>query len=324
MDSNNRKIIVLVAVIVVILVAVFIFTLNQLLRPDETASDPTVVPFPDSEVRTDIAPVTSNEAGAPAATTSTPFSSNDVVSEATEANSVLVTSESDWREQVVTYGSPVQSGSGVVNQVPATPAPVQSGSPYSVDDLVANGLVLDYNSYNWAYPTSYDMGNGTVISADDLENADSFAAAISPFDSAVETFAEAQSCGVLRLPSSVSALEKFIREIDTEDQVICMGEAIANDCESAKLVAAGSEGDKYYIYVGEREDGVCSVGSTSEEAYVSLCALEAVMDENTNNNYSLTKWLSIFDDEPGESFASLFSTETGLITGSDCVMTKVR
>lgn len=323
MDSNNRKIIVLVVVIVVILVAVFIFTLNQLLGPDETTSDPTVTPFPDSEVRTDVEPVVSDEEQTPSATTSVPLSS-DVVTEPIEANAVPATPESDWREQVVTYGSPAQSGSGVVDQAPATSVPAQSNTPYSVDDLVANGLVLDYNSYNWAYPTSYDMGNGTVISADDLENADAFAAAISPFDSAVETFTEARSCGVLRLPSSESALEKFVREVDTEDQVICMGEAVANNCEPAKLIATGSEGDSYYIYVGEREDGVCSVGTTSEEAYVSLCALEAVMDENTNSNYSLTKWFSVFEEEPGESFAALFSTETGLITGSDCVMTQVR
>ncbi len=316
MDSNNRKVIILAVVAVVILVAVFIFTLNQLLGPDKSSSEDAVTSFPESDTRTDIPPIINEDVEQQPAT-STPVSIDNQATDTVEPQPVIT--ESDWRESVVSYGGQAQT-----NQSASTAeTPVTSGSPYSVDDLVANGLVLDYD-YSWAYPTSYDMGGGRTLTPEDLANPTAFAAAVNPIPSLVSAFEKVKSCGSLQVPSSESEQARFLNELDTYQPVICMGEAAADNCESAWAQVTNPDGMAMSVYLAEREDGTCAVGTSYLSTYVSLCNFTDVMNTKTGDNLSYFEWLEVFKDEPGESFAKIFSSGTGDISGTDCVLTQVK
>lgn len=317
MDSNNRKVIILAVVAVVILIAVFIFTLNQLLGPDKSSSEDVVTSLPESDTRNDIPPIINDGVVQQPATSTSESVDNQATDTVVEPQPLIT--ESDWRESVVSYGGQAQT-----NQSASTAeAPVTSGSPYSVDDLVANGLVLDYD-YSWAYPTSYDMGGGRTLTPEDLANPTAFAAAVNPIPSLVNSFAKVKSCGSLKVPASEGEQARFLNELETYQPVICMGEAVADNCEFAWAQVTNPDGIAMSVYLAEREDGTCGVGTSYLPTHVSLCNFTDVMNAKTGDSLSYFEWLEVFMDEPGESFAKIFSSGTGEISGADCVLSQVK
>ncbi|NCT02133.1 hypothetical protein GW766_02700 [Candidatus Parcubacteria bacterium] len=317
MDSNNRKVIILAVVAVVVLVAVFIFTLNQLLNPSEPSGE-NVTAFPESGDRTDIPPPITDEFSEEYVPTTFP---EEVVPEQPDFSAELAANESDWREPIIAYSEQPTAGTDGVTSIDTTSISVRSSS--SVDDFIASGG-LDYSKYESMYPASFDMGNGRVVTFEDLKNPASFAQAVNPYPSLVDDFANAKLCGTVKVPQTESGQAKFYNDLPKYIEVICLGEAVANKCSPAITEVIGPEGIPFWVYVGERTDGVCGVGTTVVPKYVSLCNLASVLNTNTDNSYTFNQWISSFKSEPGKTFAKIFTSESRSISGSDCVTTQVK
>lgn len=319
MDSDNRKFLILGGIAVIVLIAVFFYILNNLLGSGDASSEQVVTPFPESGDRNDLPPQGTDDYD-PFASSSSTAGVNypdvtggvDQYGEGTDPNTIPDVlrdrEEADWRDPVVSF-----SGQGTVADPDTTSTEPSSGgtsgSPYSIDDLVAGGLMLDYPDPSAFYPKTVTLGDGTEMSLEDALDLDKFTEATNPIPSLAEIFDRVESCGTLQMPTSESGVKDFLSRLYQFDQVVCMGEAVANDCDYAWAEVITPDKVKMWVYVAEKEDGSCGYGNTYKQGHVRLCDLAEAMNIATDENMPFESWQDQYTKMPGEMFSTLYATD---------------
>lgn len=322
MDSDNRKFLILGGIAVIVLIAVFIYTLNSLLGPGETSSEQVVSPFPESGDRNDLPPQGTDDYDPFASSSTTDVNYpdgtgsvdqyGDQYGEGGDPNTIpdilRDREDGDWRDPVVSF-----SGQGTATDPDAASTEQSSGgtsgSPYSIDDLVASGLMLDYPDPSAFYPKTVTLGDGTEMSLDDALDLDKFTEATNPIPSLAETFDRVESCGTLQMPTSESGVKNFLSQLDQFDQVVCMGQVVASDCDYAWAEVITPDKVKMWVYVAQKEDGSCGFGNTYTQGHVRLCDLAEAMNVAADENMPFEYWRDRYTDMPGEMFAKLYTTD---------------
>jgi len=312
MESDTKKIIVLGITALVLIIGIFIFAFGQLFGDKETTNEEVIAPFPENTYRDDVAeiPVTDQ------VVTTLPLVSSTSDSSLTNLENIPEVlqggEEADWRDDVFSLideqTQATNENSGSVSVTPTNPS------------IETNDLQIDYD-YSSYYPTYVSLPNGEQILLEDAQDQEKFLEAVNPIPVLTELFSTVESCGRLKMPSSERAIDDFFDKLETYDEVICLGEATIADCEPAWTEVITPEGITMWVYVAEREDGVCGFGNTYKQDYVSLCDLEAALNETVNNDVSLTEWFLEYQDEPGALFARLYNSANSFTGASnmDCI-----
>jgi hypothetical protein len=326
MNPDNRKFITTVVGSALILIAVFAFVLMQLLNPKETPSEQTVSAFPESGDRTDVRPIRDEAyVGFETATTGVAIETitpapAPLVDAATIPEALQNNGASDWRDDIVEY-------SGQATAVSEDTTIPRSRPTYSKDDLIASGALSDYDIYSTLItaPETVTLA-GREISTDALKDQTLFFDAVNPFPSLVSSFAGVASCGTIQMSSDVLGAAKFFSNLAAYPESTCLGKAIVNDCSSAWALVYTPEGMKVWVYVAKRSDGVCSVGTTSVQEYVNLCAVTDVAFVATGKRLLISEWQEMYTNKPAELFAKIYSSESAItnLSGLDCENTRVK
>ena len=137
------------------------------------------------------------------------------------------------------------------------------------------------------------------------------------------------SCGRITLPntSSESRINRFIASLGRNSATICLGKAIAEDCRSSEVRVSGAD-ISGYLYVTERNDGVCALGSSVDDDTATFCSVEGLMNSSTEDQKSFREWQASFANDPGQTFVdgyqnSLNLDETVTASVSDCIIYKI-
>lgn len=316
--------------VVLILVAAFLLVLMQLLSAKSTTDEQTVTAFPESGDRTDLRPI-----GDPGyvpfegASSSKPLevveqNDGEPIDTSTVPVSLQNQTTTDWRETIVSFGGETATTN---NTSTTTEAEVYIRPTYSVDDLVADGLVRDYEEYYKLFPIpdTFTLGDGREISMDALDNQEAFADAINPIPTLDSPFLGVKSCGTLQMPSSESGVTKFYANLSEYEESTCLGEAVLNDCEPAWTRVNAPEGVTVWVYVVERSDGVCSVGVSYDKKYANLCAVAEAANVATQKNLTLNEWRELYADTPAQLFAEIFGSQilATNLANLNCVITQI-
>lgn len=300
MDSDSRKIIILAIFVVVVLIILIVSFFMQRSGDEGSEESLKIAPFPDSVQRIDDA--SSGEEGA-----YVPFSpaENATTSETSVATNVHdfgqnnAPWETNWQDDVVEYTEPAIAASGGYN------SQTSQYTQTNTTALPAGNTVADYNSI---LSTLLEYAEGQTLGTNAL---------VSPIPSLREELSDKYNCGSVKVPEGESAYEDFFDDLGEMDEVICMGQAVADNCHSAILTVKSDIGINVYVYVAKRADGVCGSDFTPQADYINLCSIEATLNSLTGKKRTFTQWQKVFTEEPGETFASLY-TDQSFGTKSDC------
>jgi len=278
-DTEKRKVILLVVggVLLAILVCIYAFWKLFGSSPEVPIRDQVTV-FPASETASNTLMI--NDA-------------NDVpssvpnqlpVNTATDTPSDIQPSteqESDWRDEVIEYS--YDNSSSFSNN----PLASDVTAPTPVD-------VPEISPVPYSPPPSY-------VTPRRIYNPSQF---YTKFPELSEN--NFSDCGEVEVPTTQGEINSLISTLAEKAEVICLGKAIANNCSGAraKVFSIYTSG---YLYVAERNDGVCGIGSSVDNDKVTLCSVEATMNDSTNEQKSLAEWQKIFKDEPGQTIADVFT-----------------
>lgn len=282
-ETENRKVIalVIVAIVIAILMCVYVFWLLFGGSEQEGPAQEQVTTFPDSEQVQEIV-LLDDEDETTAGTYQPP------VGTATDtAEEILVAVESDWRDEVIKYSN---NQSSYTEEAPANEVeePIYVYENYDED--------YDSPVVSSPPPSYVTPSRSAYISPNDI-----------PISIIYDKLSESSfsNCGKINAPNTEEGLEELLLSIAKNPEAICLGKAIAKNCEGAR-VAVSNSFYSGYIYVAERNDGVCGIGSTFDRNMVSLCSVEDLMNLNTNQQNNFSYWQNLFDDDPGQTFADAY------------------
>lgn len=125
----------------------------------------------------------------------------------------------------------------------------------------------------------------------------------------------ARNCGSLTVPSSAFGLAFFSAGLSSDPGIVCMGEAVADDCDTRSLSASSDDGLDGLAYVASGSDGRCGVGfrATTDDTLM-LCDLETILERDGDQDFPWSVWESRFAAEPGPQMASLISSNFDMLT----------
>jgi hypothetical protein len=118
---------------------------------------------------------------------------------------------------------------------------------------------------------------------------------------------EFDSCGTVVIPDPDNKLENamFVATFGRNPTAICMGTAIANDCDASR--AYYTQGiDSGYVYIARRNDGVCGVGLSDDGTTVQLCSIEDLMNVSMKDSKSFAEWQLLYAEKPGQTFVNAY------------------
>jgi uncharacterized membrane protein len=313
MDSDNRRFLIMGGIAVVILIAVFIYTLSMIFGPEDT-SDQGMSSFPESGDRVDILPQEDVGYVPFTASSTSDYSIGTTSSAGAEADTLMDSvpdilrdrENTDWRDPVLSFsGQEVGVTESASNESGANS---QTGSPYTSDTLFRDtGLMPDYPDASLFYPKTVTLGDGTVIDLEDALDLDKFTEATNPIPSLTDEFKGVQSCGKIQMKTS--DIDTFLNRLHEYEPVICLGEAVANDCEYAWAEVDFADDTSLWVYVARKEDGTCGTGNTYVENTVRLCDLADAMNLVTGTNSNFDEWAEKYSKDPGEMFAKLYTSD---------------
>ena len=134
---------------------------------------------------------------------------------------------------------------------------------------------------------------------------------------------QSQDCGSTLIPSSQAVYQDFVDDLSEKSPVVCMGQAIANDCQRSEMQVMVIGGTMLGVYLAVRPDGKCSLGIATDTEDVLMCELTPMLNSALPGSQSLTAWKADFAAEPGELFAALYvaAAEKGVLGDiDDCIL----
>lgn len=278
-SSDKSKLYLLIAagIFLVVLAIVFVFWL--LFRPQTEVPAPEQgATFPQGETVDTRVPIDTVEPQTPVDQPPT-----EVVDQ--NETDVVEVPRPDWRDGFVKYDTHAsdQTESEVVSPVTDTTVPFDVNDLYYVPRTPPDLMTLDQIEIPSSLPDAPDYLSSLPddIQYPELNN--------TKFD----------NCGSISLPVSENGFETFVSKLGDDSEMICLAKAIADNCDGARTKLTGSISE--YLYVTERNDGVCSVGSASvDDDIIMLCSIEAILNQSKNETKSLTEWQKVFEDNPGQ------------------------
>lgn len=301
-DSDSKKIIILGSIAIILLIVVLFIVFTQLFSNPAPANEQ-YANFPDSGLRDEQAPV--KEVLVPVVAPEEPGVVFDPVEE-TGPETVVTAPYSDWRDEIVSVSSNEGEAGGTY-----TPPATTDSSLQTKDSQAADDLIIEYQQNNSPLPYS---------------DVDEFYDSLNIFPSFQMDKKDVNNCGEITVPTSESAYSRFISDIDENEVVICLGEAVANDCETAYAEYDITEDIQSSVYVAKREDGVCSVAQYYGHTHINFCSLVSVMESMTGVSNNFDTWQKEFATDPGETFSQLFTEQEGSPAsfGKDCILHEIK
>lgn len=304
LDSGSKKIIVLAIIAIVVLMVVFFLLFTRVFNDSANTDGEQYATFPESGTRSEgnvlpstVRPVTVSTAPSPE-----PVAASNQNLDTTGQAGIQAPNQ-DWRDQIITTDTTASAGT----YSPPENTPSSGPSPYTKESLIENGLVLEYPSIE-IDPIYTDPG--------------AFYESLNVFPSLNSIETGITDCGNLTVPSGESAYNRFLSRLSENDAVVCMGEAVADDCETAQLVYNVTEDIQVNIYVAERSDGLCGVSFSGNEDHINLCSIESTMEGFAGISMSDSEWQEAFAEEPGETAAQVLTSgvQGEATTQFDCVI----
>jgi hypothetical protein len=133
------------------------------------------------------------------------------------------------------------------------------------------------------------------------------------------------SCGELKYPVDEYGDKRSILSLAEEDVVVCLGEAVANDCESASVTTRSTDGYVSRVYVLPQTDGSCGISIATLEDKVKLCSIEKVLNSRLHPDQQkiFADWQKDFVTNPGDTittayFNVLFETDADYLATIGC------
>lgn len=288
LDKSTHKIIFLAIVGVSIAILALVFAYFLIFNSSDTSTtDKQFTTFPDGGIReipgVDQAGSIDDSVTAP----QIPISNEELEINQNNFNY----DEIDWRDEIIQPNS--------YNTVPSQVNVKQStteDAKANIDALYAAAETL--SNYKPKYPDEWAFPTNNLESM-------SFSEYSKMFDPPVIDTDSFTNCKEINLPSNASEQERSISDLENNSSTICMGKAVANNCTSAKAVVNGDVSQT--VYVMEREDGECSIGTAyGNSAYVSLCSIKDMLNAMTGEKKEFSEWRIKFSTEPGKTFAALY------------------
>jgi len=124
---------------------------------------------------------------------------------------------------------------------------------------------------------------------------------------------DAIDCGTISVPSSNIGLMVFASSLASDPTIVCFGEAIANDCETATASVYQDQVHGSTAYVAKRSDNSCGIGAAEVTGDVLLCDVTTIMNKVLGENKTETAWQSQFAADPGGSLASVLRLAPSLL-----------
>jgi hypothetical protein len=306
MDSEKRKLAIMGILSVLILIAIFILLYFTLFKPkDEPSEEATASAFPESSERIDTTPITedNNYVGV-SATSSVDTEASATESEENIPAELVKNGESDWRNEMIIYSS--QDETNPSNENMSTAA---NNSANDLSDptgtIVEDEFEIDYD-YSTYYPEFIEFGNdGQLMRLEDMLGRDQFISTLNQTPSLADEFVSVESCGTVDVSFSEDD-EIQTSELDEYEESICFGEAILRDCRSA-TISIQVQNNILHMYVTERENGICSIGSGYLPTHATFCDLH-MESRDLEKQYT---------NEPGKLFKDLFEREISGESSSD-------
>lgn len=301
MESNVKtwNLLVLATVVVVLLIISFLVTISRM--SDEAAGDPS-----QATQTTAYAPervVVNNENGDESAGTNSNVVDRQP-SNVPDANEAQVQEllDSFQDESVGASGAPNRSG---------------QGSPFASDEYNERERIMREQGLDELPPPDpaiVPQSQPTPTYIPPAATSDPVYVPPAPIE--VPTFSanSLQDCGTIEIPSSLSAQQRLLNSAASHPVVECLGEAIGEGCVAAeaRIEVAGDVVNT--LYVVERNDGVCSLGSSVGGDTVSLCSLTSIMRESTGEDRSFDEWAEEFAADPGDTLADLITTNPNILS----------
>lgn len=290
MNSEKRKVILLIAAVVIIAALAFAYAYAQLFgSKNETPVDNQYANFPTS--------------GSSEVLNSDPIDDTlDFPTQPAETpvyitETVIETTETDWRDEIVQVSS-LDTGSAAAAYNKQTVVD-SSNAQSNLDDLYAASDSLSQLVKN--ITKSSPLPNGVP------NEPMSFSEYSALFDLPKITSTSIIKCGNVDMPSNENEAQKFMSNFHNDKSAICMGQAIANNCATAKITVSEFEDYPQTLYVSKGTDGTCGIGSTFSSKNVSLCSVKEVMNAITGKDKEFLEWQKDFRAEPGKTFSSLYN-----------------
>ena len=129
------------------------------------------------------------------------------------------------------------------------------------------------------------------------------------------------SCGSVTAPDDPIEQLLFLQKLESNTAVTCMGKAVADDCDAAKVKARVTSYDETGdVYVAERPDGVCGVGGEFN-GLVTLCSIVDIMNSGNAETEDFDHWKKVFATDPGSTFVQMYYAYVANPSGQnvDCV-----
>jgi hypothetical protein len=209
----------------------------------------------------------------------------------TEDPIVIEGVSSSWRDTVVSHENtpsvPMEeivtnAGTGIYQAPPFE-------MPYSLDDMKALGIVTNDGDAFWNYHAEAERA---------------YEEAQSVFRST--ELGSVEYCGSLDLPSGTTDADSFLRGLGDEDELQCMGEAIADDCSAARIMLREGGNAVQFLAVADRNLCVVGVTTSARLETAMMCDIVSVLNAGSSSDdlMRLSEWQAEFADEPGETLES--------------------
>lgn len=314
MDKEIKKILILgviTVLVLILLIVIFLFGTKNNPATDEfttlPAEDITAIEnfsnLPDSDIsNTPTSSFTDDIPVAPPAPPTPTASTNSAAS---------------WQDEVVTSSNvtqidvastPPEALPTTMPSVTSTGLNPQTGQPYSREDLENQGSYLDnykeivtpidISTINFSEPEFRDISTESLFPSEPIET-----------EKLKNT--SFKNCGSASLGATEGAIEKYLSSLANKSEASCLGKAVANDCQSARVRMSAVYGTVTgSVYVTERNDGVCGVGIKIDghiESSVPFCSITDLLNTTvlSEDHKDFAGWANVLEKEPGKTIETL-------------------
>lgn len=214
-----------------------------------------------------------------------------------------------WQEETVVASESMEV------QAQQTPPPVQQQTPPAPPDGTQDRyLPADLSGLGFERQAQTSVGSGGPLPIS-LPSSSGGAVPETMTEREVLPDSSPQDCGTLTIPASAFGIAFFSTGLSRNPEVICMGEAVADNCDMHALSVVSSDGLDGTAYIAEDPGGQCGVGfqDTGSDVVV-LCDLLTILNETYSESFTWAMWRQRFDEDPGGWMSGLISSNFGMLT----------
>lgn len=292
-DKNTRKIIFLAVIAVIVAVFAMVFSFSLFNSDDEPdaglGQQVTTFPANQNDVQLPVSEIEDEFVKEVTPTDIISTGADNNLNSVSDDSSAGIFSSDSWKDESVSYDNPSE-------YVPVTGVTEAPAVSYNFEDILAE---------DQAYQEALKL-------YEEIKNS------IPPAPPSVnETLSQKNSsytsCGSINFPSFDNGYEDFLSDLDESSAIKCMGEAVANGCQSVQ-VNINKAGSNYTEHITLSDDGMCTIATSYDGKHGNFCKFYPYMNFTTGKNRSESSWLTMFEEEPAETFSLLhnsFSASSG-------------